>query len=87
VAAGLQNKRSRGSASGDIVLAARGGTTGAQALCGVAAIVLGILAVAGTATQVLSLVGLLVLGAALLATGNGVNNAVSAALRSRRSQI
>lgn len=52
------------------------GTAGAQALAGIGAIVLGILAVAGTASMTLSLVALLVLGAAILATGNGMNNAM-----------
>jgi hypothetical protein len=52
------------------------GTAGAQALAGVAAIVLGILAIAGQATVSLDLVALLVLGASLLVTGNGMNNAM-----------
>lgn len=53
------------------------GTAGGQVLAGIAAIVLGILAVAGTASSVLDMVALLVLGAAILATGNGVNNAMA----------
>jgi hypothetical protein len=52
------------------------GAAGAQALSGIAAIVLGILAVAGTASNSLSLVALLVLGAGILMTGNGMNNAM-----------
>jgi hypothetical protein len=69
-------------ASGEVMLASTAsGTAGAQALAGIAAIVLGILAVAGTASQTLALVGLLVLGAALLATGNGMNNAMMSVFR------
>jgi hypothetical protein len=53
-----------------------GGAVGvAGALAGVAAIVLGILAVAGGQSLALNLVALLVLGAAILVTGNGMNNA------------
>ncbi|HZT25716.1 MAG TPA: hypothetical protein VFA57_08450 [Pseudolabrys sp.] len=51
-------------------------TAGAQALAGIAAIVLGILAVSGVATLPLDLVALLVLGSAILVTGNGMNNAM-----------
>jgi hypothetical protein len=57
------------------------GTAGAQALAGIAAIVLGILAVAGAATQTLTIVALLVLGGAILATGNGMNNAMISMFR------
>lgn len=57
------------------------GSAGAQALVGIAAIVLGILAVAGTASPVLDLVALLVLGAGMLATGNGMNNAIAGMFR------
>jgi hypothetical protein len=46
------------------------GTAGVQMLAGVAAIVLGILAVAGTNTVMLTLVALLVLGSALILTGS-----------------
>jgi hypothetical protein len=51
------------------------GTAGAQALAGIAAIVIGILAVAGNQPMSLALVALLVLGAAILVTGNGMSNA------------
>lgn len=61
-------------------------TAGVKVLAGVAAIVLGILAVAGTVALKLDLVALLVLGAGILTTGNGLNNAmtsvISAASRS-----
>jgi hypothetical protein len=57
------------------------GSAGAQALAGIAAIVLGILAVAGAATQTLALIALLVLGGAILATGNGMNNAMISMFR------
>lgn len=80
--ASLQSLRAR--VSGDTMLSVvSGGTTGAQALAGVTAIVLGILAITGTASQILPLVALLVLGAVLLATGNGMNNAFVAAFRTR----
>jgi hypothetical protein len=52
------------------------GTAGAQALAGVAALVLGILSVAGAVSMTLDIVALLVLGAAILVTGNGMNNAM-----------
>lgn len=51
------------------------GAASAQALAGVAAIVLGILSIAGNQPQALNLVALLVLGAAILVTGNGMSNA------------
>jgi hypothetical protein len=61
-------------------------TAGVKVLAGVAAIVLGILAAAGTVALKLDLIALLVLGAGILATGNGFNNAmtsvISAASRS-----
>ena len=60
-------------------------SAGAQALAGIAAIVLGILAVSGLHTETLALVALLVLGAAILATGNGVNNAMISVFRSQRA--
>jgi hypothetical protein len=52
-------------------------TAGVKVLAGVAAIVLGILAAAGTLALKLDLIALLVLGAGMLATGNGLNNAMS----------
>jgi hypothetical protein len=61
-------------------------TAGVKVLAGVAAVVLGILAAAGTVALKLDLIALLVLGAGILATGNGLNNAmtsvISAASRS-----
>lgn len=51
------------------------GSAGAQALASIAAIVIGILAVAGNQTASLALIALLVLGAAILVTGNGMSNA------------
>lgn len=73
------------SAGEDVMAAsAMSSTAGAQALAGIAAIVLGILAVAGTAAQTLALVALLVLGAAILVTGNGANNALMAVFRTAR---
>jgi hypothetical protein len=68
--------------SGEVIATfAVSSTAGAQALAGIAAIVLGILATAGTATQPLALIGLLTLGAAILATGNGMNNAMLSVFR------
>jgi hypothetical protein len=55
-------------------------TAGVKVLAGIAAIVLGILAVAGTVPLELDLVALLVLGAGILATGNGLNNAMSSVI-------
>ena len=72
---------------GELVLtSAVSGTAGAQALAGIAAIVLGILAVAGTANATLALVALLVLGAAMLATGNGMNNAMMSVFRMQQAR-
>lgn len=62
-------------------MASRASGSIGQVLAGIAGIVLGILSVAGQATQTLALVGLLVLGAAILMTGNAMNNAVFAILR------
>jgi hypothetical protein len=63
-------------ASETVMGSAATGSSGAQALAGVAAIVLGILAVSGVSAMPLDLVALLVLGAAILVTGNGMNNAM-----------
>ena len=46
------------------------GSAGVQAMAGTAAIVLGILAVSGVFTQTLTLIALLVAGAALVMTGS-----------------
>jgi hypothetical protein len=55
-------------------------TAGVKVLAGVAAIVLGILAAAGTVALKLDLIALLVLGAGILATGNGLNNAMTSVI-------
>jgi hypothetical protein len=52
------------------------GSAAMQCLTGLAAIVLGILAVTGTDTAILSLIGLLVLGATVLLTGGTLSSAV-----------
>ena len=72
-------------------------SAGAQVLTGVAVIVLGILALAGvggaggagggSTGTILNLVALLVAGAAILITGNGMNNAVLSALRSPMRRV
>jgi hypothetical protein len=62
--------------SGDVAGGMFSGTAAAQALAGIAAVVLGILAVAGHVSGPLSLVALLVLGAGMLTTGNGMSNAM-----------
>lgn len=59
-----------------LLIGGAAGTAGVQALAGIAAAVLGILAVAGQASMSLNLVALLVLGASMLVTGNGMNNAM-----------
>jgi len=51
------------------------GSAGAQALASIAVIVIGILAVAANQPASLALIALLVLGAAILVTGNGMSNA------------
>ena len=61
--------------SSEFLMGSAVGTAGAQALAGIAAIVMGILAVAGNQPMSLALVALLVLGAAILVTGNGMSNA------------
>jgi hypothetical protein len=57
------------------------GSAGVQCLAGLAAIVLGILAVTGTHSVVLSLVGLLVMGATLLLTGSTLSGVVQGFMR------
>ena len=52
------------------------GSAAIQCLSGIAAIVLGILAVTGTRPEMLTLVGLLVLGATVLLTGTTLSGAV-----------
>lgn len=57
------------------------GSAGVQCLAGLAAIVLGILAVTGTNPAVLSLVALLVMGATLLLTGSALTGVVQGFMR------
>lgn len=66
----------KGQEGSEFMMGGAVGTVGAQALAGIAAIILGILAVAGTQSMALNLVALLVLGAAILVTGNGMNDAI-----------
>jgi hypothetical protein len=61
------------------------GTAGVQMLTGVAAIVLRILAVAGTSTAMLTLVALLVLGSALIMTGSTLSLTVLGFIGGSRS--
>jgi hypothetical protein len=60
--------------------AAMAGTTGAQVLVGIAGIVLGILALVSISPLMLTLVGLLALGACVLLSGSLVGSAMMAAL-------
>ena len=69
----LYSVKARGGS--EFIMGGAVGTAAAQALAGLAASVLGILAVAGSQSMSLDLVALLVLGAAILVTGNGMNNA------------
>jgi cytochrome c biogenesis protein CcdA len=64
--------------SGGAILAGEmaSGSAALQCLAGLAAIVLGIVAVTGTNPMVLTLVGLLVLGATVLLTGSTLTGAV-----------
>ncbi len=62
-------------AGSEFIIGGAVGTAATQALAGIAALVLGILAIAGNQSLALDLVALLVLGAALLVTGNGLNSA------------
>jgi len=74
--------------SGDLVAGdMMSGGVAAQALIGVAAVVLGIIAVTGNHTETLALVALLVLGAGILSTGNGMNNAMLSMFRSSPSTV
>jgi hypothetical protein len=77
-------------AGGDLqVVETASDAAGVKVLAGISAIVLGILAAAGTLTFKLDLIALLVLGGGILVTGNGLNNAMtsimSAASRSVRA--
>jgi hypothetical protein len=57
------------------------GSAGMQALAGLAAAILGILAVVGTYPAVLTLVGLLVLGASIVLTGGALSGAALSFMR------
>lgn len=74
-----------GSLAGSEILAGEmaSGSAGLQALAGLAAIVLGILALAGTgvASSVLTLVALLALGATLILTGSALSGTVLSFMR------
>jgi hypothetical protein len=69
--------------TGSEILAAEmaSGSAGIQAIAGLAAIVLGILAVVGTRPDVLSLVALLALGATLILTGTTLSGVVLSFMR------
>lgn len=69
--------------SGSELLAAEmaSGSAGIQALAGLAAVILGILAVVGTNPGVLTLVALLVLGTTLVLTGSALSGAVLTFMR------
>lgn len=60
--------------------AAFSSTSGAQALAGVAAVVLGVLALSGVSPAALTLVGLLVLGAAVAVSGAALTGRIAGAL-------
>ncbi len=72
-----------GATAGAEILAAEvaAGSAGLQCVAGLAALVLGILAVTGTYPAVLSLVGLLVMGSAILLTGSTLSGALQAFMR------
>ncbi len=63
------------------------GSAGIQALAGLAAVVLGILAVAGSDTTTLSLIALLALGATLILTGSSLSWTVLSLMRPTPSQL
>ena len=69
--------------SGSMMLAAEmaSGSAGVQAMAGITAVVLGILAVIGMRPEVLSLVALLVLGATLILTGTAMSAAILSFMR------
>jgi hypothetical protein len=58
------------------------GSAGIQAMTGLAAVVLGILAVSGVYTQILTLIALLVAGAALVLTGSTLSSTMIGFMRS-----
>lgn len=57
------------------------GSAGLQCIAGLAAIVLGILAVTGTQPAILSLIGLLIMGSAIVLTGSTLSGTVQAFMR------
>jgi hypothetical protein len=69
-------------AGGEILAAeVAAGSAALQCIAGLAALVLGILAVTGTYPAILSLVGLLVMGSAILLTGSTLSGVVQAFMR------
>ncbi len=63
------------------------GSSGLQAMAGLAVIVLGILAVAGVSTVALTLIALLVAGAALVMTGSTLSGTLLGFMRSNETTI
>jgi hypothetical protein len=61
------------------------GSAGIQALAGLAAIVLGILAVVGSLPATLTLIALLVMGATLVMTGSSLTGAVASFMHPARA--
>jgi hypothetical protein len=78
-----------GAMAGAEMLAAEvaAGSAGLQCVAGLAALVLGILAVTGTYPAVLSLVGLLVMGAAILLTGSTLSGVVQSFMRPAQGAV
>jgi hypothetical protein len=63
------------------------GSAGIQMLTGLAAIVLGVLAVCGVHTATLTLVGLLMLGVTIVVTGSTLSGLVLSFMRTGRAQL
>jgi hypothetical protein len=74
--------RDRGSMLGAIASDVAAGSSGIQGMAGLAVIILGILSVSGIYSLVLTLVGLLVAGAALVMTGSTLSGAMIGFMRS-----
>jgi hypothetical protein len=69
-----------------LVGAIASGSAGVQMLAGLAAVVLGVLAVAGMNQNILTLVALIVLGVAMILTGSALTGLVSGFMRSTPTQ-
>jgi hypothetical protein len=69
-----------------LVRALASGSAGVQMLAGLAAVVLGVLAVAGMNQNILTLVALIVLGVAMILTGSALTGLVSGFMRSTPTQ-